>query len=93
MDIVLTLPQREREIVLSGLTYWKLFQSGLKKKQSKKTSTMFFGFQSFVYLKASVQGKKNPNPVQLMSNRGLFSNKLLPLKWSNVSSDTENLEG
>lgn len=47
---------------------------------------MFFGFQSFVYLKASVQGEKNPNPVQLMSNRGLFSNKLLPLKWSNVSS-------
>lgn len=54
---------------------------------------MFFGFQSFVYLKASVQGEKKPNPVQLMSNRGLFSNKLLPLKWSNVSSDTENLEG
>lgn len=31
MDVVLTLPQREGEIVQSGLTYWKLFQSALKK--------------------------------------------------------------
>lgn len=71
------------------------FKRNQNKSKKKTTLTIYFDIQSFVYLKASVQGKKKnqQTPVQLLSNGDLFSNKLLPLKWSNVPSDTEDPEG